>query len=132
MILFKYTILYVNDVLASMAFYEKAFGFQQKFISPDKMYGELATGNTTLSFAHKKLAASKLKNGFAESDLSKKPFGFEIAFTTDNVEATLQAASKAGGTIMEFPNTTSWGQVVAYVRDPDGFLVEICTPISAT
>ena len=48
---FAYTILYVRDVAATIEFYENAFGFKRKFISPDGEYGELLTGATTLSFA---------------------------------------------------------------------------------
>jgi len=76
------------------------------------------------------LAGSNIKDGFIESNLSNKPFGIEIGFTTDNVEETLKAIVLAGGTILENPKTKPWGQVVAYVRDPDGFLIEICTPMS--
>ena len=129
MIHFKYTILYVDDVNTTLIFYEKAFGFKRKFISPDNEYGELETGETTLSFASKTLAASNLKKGFIESDLSNKPFAMEIGFATDNVEATVNMAVSAGATILVHPKTTSWGQVVAYVRDPNGFLIEICTPM---
>jgi lactoylglutathione lyase len=28
------------------------------------------------------------------------------------------------------PSTKPWGQVVSYVRAPDGCLIELCTPIS--
>ena len=35
-----------------------------------------------------------------------------------------------GATITEIPKTKPWGQVVAYIRDLVGFLIEICTPIS--
>lgn len=41
MIKFAYTILYVQDVTTAVAFYEKAFGFTRKFISPGNDYGEL-------------------------------------------------------------------------------------------
>ncbi|MFZ1798337.1 MAG: VOC family protein [Chitinophagaceae bacterium] len=126
---YNYTILYVEDVQAALSFYEKAFGFHIKFITPDNSYGELSTGATTLSFASKTLAKTNLKNGFIESNLKDKPFGIEIGFTTDNVEATVNTAVDAGATIVEYPKTTSWGQVIAYVRDPDGFLIEICTPV---
>lgn len=129
MVSFKYTILYVEDVQAALSFYEKAFGFHIKFITPDNSYGELSTGETTLSFASKSLATSNLKNGFIASDINNKPFAIEIGFTTDNVEATVNTAVDAGATIVEYPKTTSWGQVIAYVRDPDGFLIEICTPV---
>lgn len=126
---YNYTILYVEDVQAALSFYEKAFGFHIKFITPDNSYGELSTGSTTLSFASKTLAKTNLKNGFIESNLKDKPFGIEIGFTTDNVEATVNTAVDAGATIVENPKTTSWGQVIAYVRDPAGFLIEICTPV---
>lgn len=127
MIKFAYTILYVRDVEQSVTFYEKAFGFTRKFVTPDNQYGELAVGETTLSFAVHELAASNLKEGYVESSLQSKPFGIEIGFTTDNVEATVQSAIAAGATLAEAPKTKPWGQVVAYVRDLDGFLVEICT-----
>lgn len=129
MIKFAYTILYVRDVTKSVEFYEKAFGFAKKFVSPDNDYGELLVGETTLSFASTTLAKTNLKEGFTESNLADKPFGIEIGFTTDNVEETLLAAINAGATIVEQPKTKPWGQIVAYVRDIDGFLIEICTPM---
>jgi lactoylglutathione lyase len=128
MINFAYTILYVQDPTQSIAFYEQAFGFSRKFIAPDNDYGELSTGNTTLSFAAVKLAGTNLSKGFTESSLTNKPFGMEIAFATQNVEATFDNAIKAGATAVEKAKTKPWGQTVAYVRDPDGFLIEICTP----
>jgi lactoylglutathione lyase len=130
MIKFAYTILYVQDVEKTINFYEKAFGFEMKFISPDNSYGELLVGETTLSFASVALANTNLEDGFIESSLANKPFGIEIGFTTNNVEETVQSAINAGATILEKPKTKSWGQKVAYVRDPNGFLIEICTPMS--
>lgn len=129
MIKFAYTILYVKDVTKAVEFYENAFGFTRKFIAPGNDYGELLVGETTLSFASIALAKSNLTDGFVESSLTAKPFGIEIGFTTLNVEETLTAAVKAGATIVEHPKTKPWGQVVAYLRDLDGFLIEICTPM---
>lgn len=130
MIKFSYTILYVQDVTKTVEFYENAFGFTRKFVTPENDYGELLVGETTLSFASTLLAKSNLKNGFTESRLADKPFGIEIGFTTDNVEKTVATAINAGATIVENPTTKPWGQVVAYLRDIDGFLIEICTPIA--
>ncbi|HZX73939.1 MAG TPA: VOC family protein [Cyclobacteriaceae bacterium] len=129
MVKFAYTILYVQDVGKSLAFYETAFGFQRKFSTPDNSYGELTTGETTLSFAATVLAKSNLKDGFIESNSSNKPFGIEVGFTTEDVESTVKSAVDAGALLVENPKTKPWGQVVAYVRDPDGFLIEICTPV---
>lgn len=130
MIKFAYTILYVQDVTKAIEFYENAFGFTRKFVTPGNDYGELLVGETTLSFASTALAKSNLADGFIESNLAGKPFGIEIGFTTENVEETVSAALKAGATLVENPKTKPWGQIVAYIRDLDGFLVEICTPMS--
>jgi uncharacterized glyoxalase superfamily protein PhnB len=129
MIKFAYTILYVEDVVETINFYEQAFGFTKKFITPDNSYGEVISGETTLSFASKTLALSNLKDGFAESSLNEKPFGIEIGFTTNDVQATINKAIEAGAKLYAAPKEKPWGQVVGYVRDLDGFLIEICTPV---
>ncbi|HOZ87550.1 MAG TPA: VOC family protein [Bacteroidia bacterium] len=129
MIKFAYTILYVKDVEKSIDFYERAFGFKRKFIAPVNSYGELNTGDTTLSFASIELAKTNLKDGFIESGNTKKPFAIEIAFTTDDVEATYKKAIEEGAIAESPAKYKPQGQTVAYVRDPDGFLIEICTPM---
>ena len=131
MIKFAYTILYVQDVTKAISFYENAFGFTRKFVTTENDYGELLVGETTLSFASITLAESNLSKGFIKSSLHEKPFGIEIGFTTQNVAATVAQAINAGATIAENPITKPWGQIVAYLRDLDGFLIEICTPMSA-
>jgi lactoylglutathione lyase len=130
MVKFAYTILYVQDVTKAIEFYEKAFGFSRKFVTPENDYAELLVGETALSFVSIALANSNLKDGFIESSLTNKPFAIEIGFTTENVEETIDKAITAGATIVEYPKTKPWGQVVAYVRDLDGFLIEICTIMS--
>lgn len=121
MVKFGYTILYVDNVEESISFYENAFGFSRKFVSPDNDYGELITGETTLSFASKKLAATNLKDGFIESSLEDKPFAIEIGFITDNVPELLQKATSFGAVIVAEPVEKPWGQIVAYARDLNGF-----------
>lgn len=127
MVKFGYTILYVENVEESIVFYENVFGFSRKFITPDNDYGELITGETTLSFASKKLASQNLKDGFVESNLDNKPFAIEIGFITDDVPELVQKATSFGAALVKEPTAKPWGQVVAYIRDLDGFLVEICT-----
>ncbi|GAA3781122.1 VOC family protein [Flavobacterium ginsengiterrae] len=129
MVKFGYTILYVEDVQKAIEFYENAFGFERKFISPDNDYGELNTGETTISFASKKLASQNLEDGFLESSLEDKPFAIELGFITEDVGEVVQKATSFGAILVTEPKKKPWGQVVAYVRDPEGFLLEICTPI---
>ncbi|SHM11534.1 VOC family protein [Flavobacterium chilense] len=129
MVKFGYTILYVEDVEKSVVFYENTFGFSRKFVTPENDYGELSTGETTISFASKKLAAQNLKEGFIESDLTEKPFAIEIGFITDQVDELVQKALSFGAVLVKEPTQKPWGQIVAYVRDLDGFLIEICTEV---
>ncbi|RAJ25105.1 catechol 2,3-dioxygenase-like lactoylglutathione lyase family enzyme [Gelidibacter algens] len=127
MIKYTYTILYVENVTKSIEFYEKSFGFSRKFVTKENDYGEIITGETTISFASKNLANSNLKNGFIESDLKNKPFGIELGFVTENVAETIEKVKNNDGIIIEEPKQKPWGQIVAYIRDLDGFLIEICT-----
>jgi len=53
----------------------------------------------------------------------------EIAFATAHVQKTFDAAVKAGAKEVKAPEKKPWGQTVGYVRDLNGFLVEICTPM---
>ena len=126
-----YVLLYVKDVAASLAFYESAFGFTRRFFHDDNgsAYGELETGATRLGFVSLKLANSHSKQGVIAADPGKPPLGFEIAFTTSDVPALFAHAVRAGATPHIEPAIKPWGQTVAYVRDKDGHLVEICTPM---
>ena len=45
--------------------------------------------------------------------------------------AAVTRAVQAGATLVQAPEAMPWGQTVAYVADPDGFLVELCTPMGA-
>ncbi len=123
---YGYTILYVENVEKTIEFYKLAFGFTEKFITPEKDYGELETGGTTLAFASYSIAEY---NGLVIDKLNQGTSlaPFEIAFVTDDIEATYQQALKAGATAIKPPAEKPWGQIVAYVQDINGFLVEVCT-----
>ncbi len=124
-----FTIIYVPNVLASIEFYEKAFGMQRGFMHDGGDYAELATGETTLAFAAHSLGYSNLPNGYVEASGSLKPLGIEIALVTDDVTAAHAKALAAGATELKVPALKPWGQTVSYLRCPDGSLVELCTPV---
>ncbi|NWF48270.1 VOC family protein [Hydrogenophaga sp. D2P1] len=126
-----YTIIYVPDVTASLAFFELAFDLRRKFLHESGTYGELDTGETTLSFAAHALGDMNFAGGHVHADTSTQPLGFEIALVTDDVPAAHAKAIAAGAREMAAPLQKPWGQVVSYVRCPDGTLVELCTPIAA-
>ena len=126
---YAYTILYVPDVPSAIFFYERAFGFQHMFITEEKDYGELLTGATTIAFVSQELAGRNLPKGFELSTPGGKPFGIELGITTDDVQALVDQAVAEGAELYAPPVEKPWGQTVAYVRDLNGFLIEICTSI---
>jgi len=123
-----YTILYVKDVPRAVAFYEDAFGLSRRLVHEAGMYAEMDTGSTTLAFAANGLAKSNLPCGFQENNRSHPPAGFEVAFITDDVVAAYDRALAVGAQAVAAPCTKPWGQTVAFVRDKDGIVVELCTP----
>ena len=55
-------------------------------------------------------------------------FAYTILYAGD-VEAAFKRAVEAGAQPWYEPAKQAWGQTVSYVRDPNGFLVEICSPL---
>jgi lactoylglutathione lyase len=128
---FGYTIIYVPDVTASLVFFEKAFGFSHRFLHESGDYGELETGETTLAFASHELGAINLPLGFIAANTSESPLGIEVAFVTTSVAEAHAQALAVGAMEIKAPESKPWGQVVSYVRCPDGTLVELCSPVNA-
>lgn len=126
---FGYTIVYVKDVAATIDFYERAFGLTRRFVGDDNQYGEMETGETTLSFASNELAQSHYAIRFHPNDPASAPGGVEIALVTPDVEAAFASAVSAGAAPLAEPERKPWGQVVSYVRDLNGVLIEICSPM---
>jgi catechol 2,3-dioxygenase-like lactoylglutathione lyase family enzyme len=124
--IFRYTILYVQDVPATLALFETAFGFKTAFLHEGKDYGELDTGQTKLAFS-----SIKLMEQLGKSPATKpvKQPSFEIAFETGDVAAALAKAVKAGLELVQDVTEMPWGQTIAYVRLSEGVLIEICTPV---
>ena len=127
---FAYTILYVENVEAQVAFYGAAFGLEKAFITEDNTYAEMVTGGTKLGFAHHSMGEGNFTEPYRKSTAGDQPFGIEIAFSTEDVQQTLDTAIAAGATLFAPMKVKPWGQTVAYIRDPAGFLVEICTAMS--
>ncbi len=126
---FGYTIIYVPDVEVSLSFFEEAFGLSRRFLHESRTYGELETGETTLAFAAHELGDMNFSTGHVAAHDSPKPLGIEIAFVTADVPSAHAAAIKAGAVELAVPKAKPWGQMVSYVRCPDGTLVELCTPV---
>jgi catechol 2,3-dioxygenase-like lactoylglutathione lyase family enzyme len=130
MTILAYVILYVPDVAASLRFYCAAFDLVPRFVHPSGTYAELNTGTTCLAFAHLELAREGLPQGFLAAHEQALPLGMEIGLTCDDVARAVAKAEAHGAVRLSGPTVKPWGQTVAYVRAPDGCLVELCTAMS--
>ncbi|WP_342245571.1 VOC family protein [Pseudomonas sp. OTU5201] len=126
---FGYTIAYVSDVRSTLEFFGLAFGLPARFLHESGDYGELDTGATTLAFASHELGDMNLPGGHVRANESLQPLGIEIALVTCDVPAAHQRALAAGAQELAAPQERPWGQVVSYLRCPDGLLVELCSPM---
>lgn len=97
-----YILLYVEDVVASMDFYTKAFGLEAGYLHDSKQYGEMITGESKLGFVQHDTASS---HGFEYEKMSlrKKPAAFEIAFVADDVAVAFTKAVASGAIVVSPP-----------------------------
>jgi lactoylglutathione lyase len=126
---FGYTIIYVADVPETIAFYEAAFGFAIRFVHESNLYAEMETGSTILAFAGEPMAEM---NELAIRPNRKNDIaaGIELAFLSEDPFADYETAIAAGASAVKPPIEKPWGQVVGYVRDINGCLIEICSAIA--
>jgi lactoylglutathione lyase len=125
---FAYTILYVQNVQQTVDFYESAFGLRRRFVHESGQYAEMETGGTALAFASEELVGEEIR--FRATRAADAPPGAEIGLVTEDVASDFRRAVSAGAVPVQEPKVKPWGQTVSYVRDQNGFLVEICSAVS--
>lgn len=123
-----YVILYVPDVGQAVGFYTAAFGLGTRFVHESGTYAEMETGTTVLAFVAESMIEQQ-GAAFRRTRPGEPPPGMEIAFVTEDVGAAFDRAVAAGAAPAARPTRKPWGQDVGYVRDPNGALVELCSPM---
>lgn len=117
---------WVPDVPATVAFYERAFGVSARWVREEGDYAQMETGATTLQFAVETAAPT---SGLEVIPLrpDTPAAGVQLSLAVADVPAIVAQAEAAGARKVADPVTKPWGQVVAYVRDLNGLLVELTT-----
>lgn len=129
---FGYTIIYVEDVLSVLAFYEKAFGFERGMVYEENGvvdYAELKTGETVIGFASLGLGEMNLGGGYEQISRKGNPVGLELVFVNEDVATATHVAVENGAQLIAKPIEKPWGQTVSYVRSIEGTLISICSPM---
>ncbi|UPY37804.1 VOC family protein [Sediminicoccus sp. KRV36] len=125
-----WVIRYVPDAAATAQFYGRAFGLTTRFAAGEDFIA-METGATALAFCREDfVGGSGMGLDFTPTRPAHKPPAEEIAFEVADVPAAHRHALAEGGIEVLAPMEKPWGQVVSYLRDPDGALVELCTPLA--
>ena len=86
-------------------------------------YAQLRTGSTRLAFYERDAMAATL--GIDLQPAAAEAPGFEIGFFVANVDNAYAELIISGATAVAPPTDRPWAQRTAYVRDPDGHLIEL-------
>jgi lactoylglutathione lyase len=116
-----YVVLIVNDLDRALAFYTELLGLKLGHRSGD--YAQLDTGRTRLAL-YTRGALTKTLNMPLERPAANAP-GFEIGFKVADVDSAFADLVARGALPVCPPADRFWGQRTAYMRDPDGYLVEL-------
>lgn len=120
--------LLVDDVDATVAFYEAAFGLGQVFADGDGSFVVLGRGGWSqgpstpyLSVEHRRKIDDYTEPRPAD--------GFRVLLEADDVDEAYRRAVDAGARSALAPTTRPWGQRVAAVIDLNDTIVEINGPV---
>ena len=119
--------LFVEDVDASVAFYERALGF--RVARRESEYVSLRRGDAELGLAAiSGLPARGAGPGFSQERLARdRGAGVEIVLEVEDLEAAVDAVERAGFGLVEPPRARPWGLRDFRVADPDGYYLRVTT-----
>ena len=116
-----YAILIVEDLDRALRFYTDVLGLRLGHRSGE--YAQLDTGATRLGLYTRDAMAKTL--GMSLKPPAQDAPGFEIGFKVPDVGAAFAELVERGASAVMPPTDRPWGQRTAYVRDPDGHLIEL-------
>lgn len=120
----RYVILYVTDTEKSKRFYKDILGLKVR--GEHGTYIEFETGSTILAINTRQSVNEITGLEIPNIDSSQT---FELGFVVNDVKETIENLRKQDVQILVEPIEKPWGQVVAYVADPDGHYIEICSSL---
>ena len=116
-----YIILIVEDLDRALEFYTGVLGLSLKHRA--EAFAQLETGATRLGLFTREAMATTLGMNLKAPDENAP--GFELGFKVDDVDEAFRQLRENGAPEVIAPTNRPWGQRTAYVRDPDGHLIEL-------
>lgn len=112
-----------DRLLESKNFYTKLFDFQVDFES--EWFIHLLSEHQQLE-----LGIIDRKNELVPEFYQTNPTGIYLTFVVDNTDLLFELAKKENCEIVEEPHDTFYGQRRFLIKDPNGVLIDISSPIA--
>ena len=116
-----YVVLIVSDLERALSFYTRSLGLELQHRADE--YAQMRAGTTRLSLYTRDAMARTL--GLVLDAPSPAAPAFELGFKVSDCDAAFAELVAAGAPAVAPPTTRAWAQRTAYVRDPDGNLIEL-------
>ena len=116
--------LITDDVVRLVEFYEQVSGLPARWSTPD--FAELETPVGTLAIGSTRTVAL-FGAGSARAADNHTAI---IEFLVDDVDAEYERLQQFGSEFVNAPTTMPWGNRSLLLRDPDGNLVNLFTPVT--
>jgi lactoylglutathione lyase len=116
-----YLVLVVQDLDRALHFYTELLGLPLKHRSG--AFAQLDTGELRLALYTRQAMSETVGETLLPPEPGRDTF--EIGFFVPDLDAAYAALVAAGATPAVPPTDRPWGQRTAYVRDPDGHLIEL-------
>jgi lactoylglutathione lyase len=113
--------LVVADPARSLAFHERAFGFERSFVNEEDgaiVHAELARDGATVLFLTKEGVRSPADLSPATSSAACPA---ELVIHVRDVDGTFARCLECGAVPVFEPKDVPWGERLALIADPDGY-----------
>lgn len=110
--------LLVDDLEKSVRFYSDVLGLKVK--DTDEGFTNFQLQGAELAVFERRSAVNMFPAKYM-----RPAGGAVLGFQVEDVDDACRTLAEKGVSVFEGPKTTPWGQRVAYVHDPDGYVWEI-------
>jgi lactoylglutathione lyase len=123
--------LLVSDVDACFLFYRDALGLPVLEDPEGGPYGALKAGpDVAIGLFRREFMTAAISSGSEVLSASRED-RVALILEVDDIDEVFARVARAGSAVVQPPtDRPEWGLRTAHVRDPDGNLIELMTPIS--
>lgn len=122
-----YLVFYVESIPPILKFYQDAFGFEMKLLHESGEYAELSASEAlTLGFCTHTLAKTLFEGTYQPLSSDQPSPGLQISILVEDVASAYHHAIACGAEGLSPPKVMPWQFEVAFLKDPQGLIVEVC------